>query len=444
MHFFQFLSLISDKIYLLKMGVAVYVGIAISILVIFIVIKILGSGKAIPQPKEVENLKSIMKDDNICKSSDEIYIEEFLIRNNIELLGLNQDSCDILVLCKNGQVKAHKVILAAYSEVFERMIQNASNVENQLTKIELTDIDIDVLWPMLKFIYDGKFPKVNINYNDLLLSAEHYEISALKCELEKLLESQINNENVGDLLVTAEQANAKFLKFAASKYLMTHLADIRKTSAYKNVASRYPGLITTAIDVLGNLPENSTCEIECHSLNKTSPLIVRRLKRFMITEHFTDAEIKFGNQTFKVNRAILIEQSNEWQKLFRDNTNKIYLEPTENDVTISTIVMKEFLIYMYSGWVQQLNSIAEQLLMIANKFQMFALKAACENVIYDKLNTNNAAELLVIADKASSRLLSRKIVDFILKNKNAVVGTAGWNKLKTSHSHILHEIINGN
>ena len=66
---------------------------------------------------------------------------------------------------------AHKAILAARSPVFSAMFEHEMEEKKQ-NKVEITDMDHEVLREMLRFIYTGKATNLEKMDADLLAAAD--------------------------------------------------------------------------------------------------------------------------------------------------------------------------------------------------------------------------------------------------------------------------------
>lgn len=84
------------------------------------------------------------------------------------------------------------------------------------------------------------------------------------------------------------------------------------------------------------------------------------------------------------------------------------------DINSNTI--KEFLRFIYCNEVQNLETVALELLFIAEKYQVEPLKQLCARHIETKLSEQNVLDVIVIADRmTNSKQLLRKCVSLILR-----------------------------
>ena len=82
-------------------------------------------------------------------------------RNLLEVLGNlfnNEKLSDVhfVVGPKKKRIPAHRVLLSARSEVFDRMLNGNMKESNIELDIDIPDMDSSAFLPMLKFVYTGK------------------------------------------------------------------------------------------------------------------------------------------------------------------------------------------------------------------------------------------------------------------------------------------------
>jgi hypothetical protein len=102
------------------------------------------------------------------------------LEQDLRLLIDNEKYSDIEILCE-GEKKLHgsKAILAARSEVFDRLLYNGMK-ENQ---ISFPKINPSVMKIILEYIYTGSIKKESLNKNNIIevfYAADHFQLSSLQ------------------------------------------------------------------------------------------------------------------------------------------------------------------------------------------------------------------------------------------------------------------------
>lgn len=130
----------------------------------------------------------------------------------------------------------------------------------------------------------------------------------------------------------------------------------------------------------------------------------------------SDFEFKLkNNESLKAHKVVLCARSPVFYKMFTT-----YMQDAKKssidlpDINSNTI--KEFLRFIYCNEVQNLETVALELLFIAEKYQVEPLKQLCARHIETKLSEQNVLDVIVIADRmTNSKQLLRKCVSLILR-----------------------------
>ena len=132
---------------------------------------------------------------------------------------LDPQSSDIVLICQEEEIRAHKLILSARSPVFRAMLQTDMS-ERANGEIKINDADKDVLKEMVGYLYTAKVEEKFTKYKELLILANKYEVEELiKLCGTKVAES-LNDDNALQVGVFAELHNAEDLMKACVKYIM--------------------------------------------------------------------------------------------------------------------------------------------------------------------------------------------------------------------------------
>lgn len=119
-------------------------------------------------------------------------------------------------------------------------------------------------------------------------------------------------------------------------------------------------------------------------------------------------------QELQAHKAILTARSQVFAAMFQHQME----EHKHNRVTISDIdyeVLKEMLRFINSDKVTNLETMAEGLLVAANKYALERLKEMCEEALCADLSVENVAHFLTLADLHSAEQLKAWAINFIKK-----------------------------
>jgi len=163
------------------------------------------------------------------------------------------------------EIKAHKAIISARSEVFRRMFcQDSGFKEATSDRVEIKDLEQDVFQELLKFIYTGKVEKLQNMADDLLAAADRYQLDRLKTMCEEHLSLNLNIDNAASVLMLADLHSAVQLKQLAIQFCNANTNEVTETDAWKQMEQSAPRLVCEAYKVLGekNQPNQAGAQNE--------------------------------------------------------------------------------------------------------------------------------------------------------------------------------------
>ncbi|KAK2161622.1 hypothetical protein LSH36_113g04013 [Paralvinella palmiformis] len=158
---------------------------------------------------------------------------------------------DVTLCVGCHEFQAHKAMLAARSPVFNAMFEHEME-EKKLGRVEILDVDHEVMEEMLRFIYTGEAPNLDKMADDLLAAADKYDLERLKVMCEEALCSSLVVDNVSEVLVLADLHSAQQLKTHAIDFINSHATDVMETSGWKQMVLSQPHLVADAFRALAS------------------------------------------------------------------------------------------------------------------------------------------------------------------------------------------------
>lgn len=144
---------------------------------------------------------------------------------------------DVVFYIRGREFPAHKVILAARSQVFLSMFEDARTSPGmkhvKQHRIEIKEVEPEIFLQVLKYIYTGRVDHLDTTAAPLLAVADKYGLKQLKSICEENLILNMNATNVGSLYMLADVHSADFLKKEALK-IMQQNGGLLMGSQYKN------------------------------------------------------------------------------------------------------------------------------------------------------------------------------------------------------------------
>ncbi|XP_076366562.1 protein roadkill-like isoform X2 [Tachypleus tridentatus] len=176
-------------------------------------------------------------------------VPECRLSDDLGLLFESQKFSDVILNVNGREFYGHKAILAARSPVFAAMFEHEMEEKKQ-NRVQITDMDHEVLREMLRFIYTGKAPCLEKMADDLLAAADKYALERLKVMCEEALSTSLSVETAADVLILADMHSADQLKAHSIDFINTHATDVMETAGFKSMVHRQPHLIAEAFRAL--------------------------------------------------------------------------------------------------------------------------------------------------------------------------------------------------
>jgi len=134
--------------------------------------------------------------------------EEYVGQNHELLSGVsafynNAELSDVVLCVGEERYKSHRIVLSCMSQVFQRMLHNASNWnECKTTEIPLTEIPqcADKFGLFLQYIYTNRVPLQDDNVKPLFLLADKYAVFSLRELCADYFQRHLSANNVLDVL----------------------------------------------------------------------------------------------------------------------------------------------------------------------------------------------------------------------------------------------------
>uniref|UniRef100_A0A158PAE0 BTB domain-containing protein n=1 Tax=Angiostrongylus cantonensis TaxID=6313 RepID=A0A158PAE0_ANGCA len=171
--------------------------------------------------------------------------------------------------------------------------------------------------------------------------------------------------------------------------------------------------------------DDEECTLE--DVDEKVELSIRESNREMWeSELFTDCLIKVGSKEIKAHRCVLGQHSPVFRSMFN---NESMVEAREGIIDIldakyeSVRAMVEF---MYTGSMDTVDSNSvDEVLAIADKYEVLPLKEQCERLISNTINQKNITSIAVFADTYTATLLKQDRYELANELLEAVLSASG-------------------
>jgi len=159
--------------------------------------------------------------------------------SNLELLQTGELS-DYRLECDGTVAQVHKIILAAKSPVFRRIIKL------EPIKRVVRDVDSFTLRMLLHFIYTGTVELRDINPDTimkLVSAANIYQVDFLKEGLQASMATNITEDTAVDYLIYSDELQLLDLKKVVNKFICSKAKVMKGRTDFKTKLSQHPHLI---------------------------------------------------------------------------------------------------------------------------------------------------------------------------------------------------------
>ncbi|GIY10314.1 BTB and MATH domain-containing protein 42 [Caerostris extrusa] len=156
---------------------------------------------------------------------------------------------------------------------------------------------------------------------------------------------------------------------------------------------------------------------------------------------FSDVELIIGDVRFPAHKVILAARSPVFARMFtNDMLEKQNGIVHIKDVDVASLNM--MLVYMYSAKITILNyDCAVKLYSVADKYEVISLKEQCSSFLKCDLSSNNACDILVLADMHGDISLKEFVKDFICAHSSIILEMPEWKNLIDSRTDLVSEVL---
>ncbi|XP_058788785.1 uncharacterized protein LOC131662841 [Phymastichus coffea] len=185
-----------------------------------------------------------------------------------------------------------------------------------------------------------------------------------------------------------------------------------------------------------NVNEDKICEVDVFR----SRLKVSHDLQALLQNNLHDTIVVVKKKQFYVHKCILAARSRVFSAMFEQQM----LEQANNTVIIedmSSNVFEDILEFIYFGTLKNITDISNkallEILIAADKYELYGLKEICEVIFSSKLLVSNAVEMLNLADFYHASNLKKYIIQFIIAHNQDFISNKEFDLLLNTHSHLI-------
>jgi len=159
---------------------------------------------------------------------------------------------DVKLICYGGEIRCHKYVLSAQSEMFRAMFEHKFQ-ESVTNQVEIHDTSYQVLTIMIDYIYTGYFPP-NLEQNtasDLIYLASKYVLPHLVdyC-VDVLMRSTKPEDFITTFILIDKFAKMSKAREDIIKLMKSQARKVVESQDWKEFILKYPALVTEFVQEL--------------------------------------------------------------------------------------------------------------------------------------------------------------------------------------------------
>lgn len=212
--------------------------------------------------------------------------------------------------------------------------------------------------------------------------------------------------------------------FFTSQYPEYILTDDLTASLSLNRISRVASILCDVNYVIAN--DTATSSFVQDSKLKLS----EEFEDLFTTKNWSDFTLIVEGHELRAHKAVLGARCAVFAAMFSHDTQ----ENISNCMCITDLdyeTVEEMLLYIYTGKAPHLNSIADKLLLAADKYGLEILKEMCIEYMIDHMTIEKAVKTYILADRLNADRLKSQTIEFIIDNNGEVIKTNDWKHLLT-------------
>ena len=156
--------------------------------------------------------------------------------DRLDILRTNESFCDVTIVAKGIEFKAHKAVLAATSPFFLTLLtSDMKESKEQLIKIELEEATAAVMEDVLKYVYTGNVLVTEERAHNLIATADYLLLPGLKTLAGNFLQEVVSIENCIFNYYFADKYRCVELKEKSRQVINSHFTDAKETEDFLNL-----------------------------------------------------------------------------------------------------------------------------------------------------------------------------------------------------------------
>ncbi|XP_064455419.1 speckle-type POZ protein-like [Ornithodoros turicata] len=178
----------------------------------------------------------------------------------------------------------------------------------------------------------------------------------------------------------------------------------------------------------------------CSSIEHEGPTIQDDLRQLKISNESSDVVlVAHGGKKIHAHKLVLAMRSSVFRAMFANDMK----EKRESEVTLEdtdAALVEEMLTFMYTDSAPNIKSMATDLILMADKYDLGRLRLLCERELSSNFSVDTVVDVLRLADKLNLTYLPNAAVMYINLHSSDVRKTNGWKAMVQEEPRLLERI----
>ena len=162
---------------------------------------------------------------------------------------------DITLVVDGVRIRAHKIILSAFSPYFEALL-SPNMLEGHKTDVEIHELNGSIVSQLVDFAYTGAIMFSHETVQDVLEIANFLGIKLVQHECVKFIVQQIDSQNCADVYKLGRQLGEEVMFKLAMKYFMDNFVMMTKTAEFLDMPPTMIDEIVRAENLQSSEPDD--------------------------------------------------------------------------------------------------------------------------------------------------------------------------------------------
>jgi len=153
------------------------------------------------------------------------------LHDDYDMMLASEAGADVTFKLPEGEIKAHKIVLSARVEVFQRMF-SSSFAESKTNQIDIIDCDLETFKAFIRYVYCGRLYQPFDLYNLLALASKYMvpdlvsaSVPVLKAEINASNDLQAGLEMAKKMVEIAKKGDLFLVTYTCEACLISQLSD---------------------------------------------------------------------------------------------------------------------------------------------------------------------------------------------------------------------------